>query len=307
MREPKFETRFFSWAKDNDIQVEELLYQRSSSKDYATENAHAYRFIPKIKNSKSIVFMHGAGNDSLFPYIHLFKPFLRKGFEIFTFDLDGHGRKSSTYLDEDTISTSVIDALHTGFLNRKRTEIHILASSIGGAIAINSLAQINDPLVSSIHSAVIIAAPMKLCAVWHAYAEIFTLFHSNLYQYSDSYHFFDLLPSFGPFGRNLYPIRFKTPHSHDQPFLEKKLGFGYLGHLRSLLKRLNLEHSAKNISIPILLLYGSRDRLAPSDHGKRLHEILNHSEFKCLQGQSHFSLLFSKAMQQELERWFQDR
>jgi pimeloyl-ACP methyl ester carboxylesterase len=71
---------------------------------------------------------------------------------------------------------------------------------------------------------------------------------------------------------------------------------------------MHLEADLPRISsqIPILLCYGSWDRLAPLSHGRRLHKHLPSSHLVEFPRETHFTTLFAPPCEAEIIRWISE-
>src|SRR6476469_2354660 len=80
-----------SLEKDG-FSIDEGQYARSSGGD------SAYLLIEHPNKNKLSILFHGTGNDLLFTWQALIEALLKAGRSVLTFDLDGHGVKSSSTL-----------------------------------------------------------------------------------------------------------------------------------------------------------------------------------------------------------------
>ncbi len=295
-----FEQAFFSWLSERGLGVKEISYCR----EVGGGMVHAYRLTPKLRKGL-ILFVHGAGNDALFPQVHLFKRLLLRDFEIFSFDLDGQGRKSTTVFSIEGLTGAVEQALDVALaecgesVSMLNKGVHVIGASLGGALTLKSL----PGLSHRVSSAVILAAPMSLGSLWNALPEALAVFHPSVYKHWTTYKPWQLTPSFGVFGRERYPVRLDGDIYGSTPAVERILGFTYLTHIRRLLNSLELDKMASSIQLPVLLIYGGLDRLAPAAHGRYLHGMIQRSKFVCLKRHGHFSMPFSERLLDEIVTW----
>jgi pimeloyl-ACP methyl ester carboxylesterase len=106
------------------------------------------------------------------------------------------------------------------------------------------------------------------------------------------------LPAAGPFKRAAYPVRGAARPGRP---------FAYAEAVGALLHGLELERRLGEVRQPVLLACGSRDRLAPPAHSRRLAEVLPHAELLEVPGATHWSTLFAAALLQRLDAWIGER
>jgi pimeloyl-ACP methyl ester carboxylesterase len=116
-----------------------------------------------------------------------------------------------------------------------------------------------------------------------------------LWREREHYGFTGLIPSFGPFKRDVYPLRLaETPPPG---------AFGYVDALNRELERLNLPDAAQQVELPVLLVYGERDRIVPIEQGERLAGLLGHAELFRVPGGTHLSTPLDPSTTDRLLRW----
>ena len=86
--------------------------------------------------------VHGTGNDGFFPQGNLIKDLLLAEFNVFIFDLPGHGKYSKTILDKDLAQEAIAKAIEFA-ANAKYIDniIHLVGISLGGALVIDYLSR----------------------------------------------------------------------------------------------------------------------------------------------------------------------
>ena len=111
---------------------------------------------------------------ALFPNLALFFELLQQGYNVFTFDLDGHGHRSSTYFDVKTFPSCLEDALN--HLQVSPNKCHLVGLSLGGALVLHHLSQTQD----SVASATIISTPTEIKLGAHWLKELSAIFHPTM-------------------------------------------------------------------------------------------------------------------------------
>lgn len=223
-----------------------------------------------------VVMAHATGNDALYPHGALVLALLAAGFEVFLFDLDGHGRYSTTRLDPHLIRGAVraaIDHYRSVSKADPSTRIHLVGQSLGGALA---LAAVADSV--AVASLTLISAPLTLDLSPQALAaELRTLGRAAYWSLFSTYGVAGLIPAMGPLRRAAYPLRL-TDSSRAYPRF-----------VADLVAELDAAGRAARIAVPTLLVYGSRDLLVPAAQGSSLKELIPQAELHVSPGATHFT------------------
>jgi alpha-beta hydrolase superfamily lysophospholipase len=288
VKELRYERAFREWAEREGFGWERALYPRPQ----AGGATLGVRLTPRQETRGLVLAVHGAGNDALFALVGLFKRLLPLGFEIYTFDLDGHGRFSTTRFSVEAIRSSVLDAAERARGGRWEIPLHAVGVSLGGAILLSQLPEL-DPAPAS---ATLLVAPLRIRFSRSAVlGELGRATVRTLWRERQHYGLTGLIPSFGPFKRAVYPLRFATPPGDGS--------FAYIEALNAALDTLDLETSARRTTSPVLLIYGGRDQVVPAEQGSRLHAMLPRSELLTLGDETHLSTPLAPAAVERLVQW----
>src|SRR5690606_9857294 len=98
---------FRAWCVESGVEWETIRYTRPA----AGGETKGHRLSPAKPVRGGVLVVHGAGNDALFSLTGIFVALPRAGLEVFTFDLDGHGRDGSTVLAMESAPDAVAAAL----------------------------------------------------------------------------------------------------------------------------------------------------------------------------------------------------
>ncbi|CAN5788770.1 hypothetical protein BH23GEM6_BH23GEM6_01250 [soil metagenome] len=285
MKELGYERRFREWAAREQVRFDRLTYARAGG------NTVAYRLSPPARPRGVIVASHGAGNDALFAFVGLFKALLLRGYEVFTFDLDGHGRLSTTEFSAAEAGTAVIHAAEQSKAGERGLPLHLIGVSLGGSLLAYSLPSLEAA------SATIIAAPLRIDFTWRSVVrELGFGSLRSLWRERGDYGLTGLVPAFGPFKRSLYPIRMASGGDG---------GFGYIEELNRALHQLQPERCAAGAEIPVLLCYGERDLTAPPSDGERLNGVLQRSVLRISSAQTHLSMAVAEETISAVLQWIE--
>ncbi len=287
-----FERAFRKWIDDQGMGWERVRVDLAGQGG----STNAFRFRPVDPPRSIVVTLHGAGNDALFAWVGLFKRLLLRGVEIFTFDLPGHGRRSRTEFSGQQAFDALEGALDRCSGPESCTPVHAIGVSLGGAVLLGALPRLSNRLAS----AVLIEAPLRIEV--SARAILNELRPGNvalLWRERQHYGLTGLIPSFGPFKRRVYPLRLPEPAP---PGL-----FGYVEALNADLEAMQLEAAASAIRLPLLLVYGDRDRIVPPAQGQRLRQLIPGSEIFHCQGGTHLSTPLRPDVIERLDEWLERR
>ncbi|MFK7873970.1 MAG: alpha/beta hydrolase [Oligoflexales bacterium] len=213
-----------------------------------------------------ILFSHGMGFDAVYPHLNFFKKALEDGYQIFSYDLDGHGIKSNTYLDANTLLHCLQDAI-TFVIQRTSLPITLAGMSLGARLSFNILMQSPHPqIIQASLLAMPLYRPSYIQALCYESLTLFSRsFHSQWHEYG-----LRSIPAFGPFGRDDFPVRTN--------------GTNYVVETLKYIDSHNPIEQAKKYptSIPIILKYGRWDGIAPVSQGLQLHHALPYSSFQMI-------------------------
>lgn len=287
MREPGFERRLREWARSAGHRFERLRYPRPE----AGGETAAVRVAPAAPRAV-LVLVHGTGNDALFALAGLIKDAVGRGFEVFSFDLDGHGRLSSTVMRREVVPTAVPDALTRARAGRD-LPLHLWGISLGGSLALHAL---SGERTEPVRSAVIVSAPVSL-AVGRRAALAELRWQGVRAAWSERAHatLWEMVPAFGPFKRASYPLRLPGAAG----------AFGYIAEVSALVEGLRLPEAVTAVSVPVLLVYGERDRIVPVDQGVRLAARLPGARLVQVAGGSHLTTFYGGDMAARCLDWIE--
>jgi alpha-beta hydrolase superfamily lysophospholipase len=269
-----FEAAFKRWLASEGMGWERITFELPGGGRTA-----GYRLDPAAQPRKILLAVHGAGNDALFAWIGLFKRLLSRGYSIVTFDLPGHGRENRTLFSAESALAAVEAALAECLRgSRESIPVEAVGISLGGSILLRSLPRLQDRLTA----AVAVVAPLRINLSFRSLLP--EMGPRNLRVVLREWEHYGpggLVPSFGPFKRDIYPLRLA-----DRP---PPGPFGYVRTLNDALAAMNLVEEGASITIPVLLLYGEADRIVPISQGERLAAAIPPSQLHRTRGGTHLS------------------
>lgn len=287
MNELAYERSLRAWMTGRGMEWARRRYSRPGGGEVVS-----YRLSPAGPPRAVVMPVHGAGNDALFALPGLIKRLLLDGYEVFTFDLDGHGRASTTTLDPETLGTAVPQAIRESGAGDRGLALHGIGISLGGSLLLHALSAAHGGIVSGS----LLAAPLVIELSTKAMlGEIGLRALRTLWREREHSGVWGLVPSFGPVKRGLYPLRLSVPPGPGS--------FGYVDVLNLALEGLELESAASRVRAPVLLAYGTADRVVPAVQGELLHRLIPGSELLLLEGETHLTTPLAPAATARVRQW----
>jgi alpha-beta hydrolase superfamily lysophospholipase len=269
--------RLRRWMDAEGARLERVRYARPE----ADGEVEAWRLSPREPRAR-VVAVHGAGNDALYPQLALFEALVRRGIEVFAFDVDGHGAGSTTRFSPGAVPSAIAAAVAEAERGRPALPLLLVGHSLGGSLVLHALAERS---VAHAVSAVVISAPTAISlGAGTAIGELRGFLRLATLSQRRHYGLWGMVPAVGPLKRRAYPIRGAA-----QPGAP----FAYVAAIRRLLARLDLDRTAAKVRVPVLLVYGAGDRLVPPAQGRRLAELIPSSELLETPGATHWSTGFA--------------
>lgn len=290
MSELGFERAFRTWCEEQGVRWERLRYSRPA----AGGEVEAHRLVPGGGGQGGVLVVHGAGNDALFSLTGIFAALLERQLEVFTFDVDGHGRRSDTRLRIDSATDAVPAAISAWRAADRGLPIHAIGVSLGGSLLLHTLGESDIEFAS----ATLLVAPLRVELTWSAVLnEIGPPMVRTVWRERERFGLTGLIPSFGPFRRHIYPLRLGDPPGPGP--------FGYVAVINALLDGLDLYAAARRTDVPVQLIYGERDRLVPAEQGATIAGSLPQGELIVLPGETHLSTPLHPTARERLVRWIE--
>lgn len=254
----------------------------------------SYCLHPSTTPQRAVVALHGAGNDALFGWVGLFKELLRGGTLVYTFDLPGHGRGGDSRLDVDLVREAIAGAVSEAARLIGKRPVHAVGVSLGGSLLLDSLPSIGKRLTS----AALVVAPSRIhLSPQTVLPEISPRSFALLWREREHYGLGGLFPSFGPFKREVYPLRLGSPPGPGM--------FGYVDAINAMIEGLDLENAAARTRLPVLLAYGESDRVVPIRQGETFSAALPNASLLRVRGGTHLSTPLSAEFRRALPAWMQ--
>ncbi|MEW5930177.1 MAG: alpha/beta fold hydrolase [Gemmatimonadota bacterium] len=290
MRAPAHHRGAERWLRASGFGWERVRYARPE----AGGETAGFRLLPRGEPVGRVVAAHGACDDALFPLVALYAALLGRGFEVFASDLDGNGWESTTRFSPEGIRGAVAAAVREAERGRPALPLHLLGHSLGGALVLDALARGE----AAAESAVVVATPLEVrITARTALAELGSFFRPATLRQCAYYGVAGVVPAFGPVKRGAYPFRGDARTGN----------FDYVAVFDALLRATDLRRAAGRVRVPVLLVYGGRDGIAPAAHGAELARLLPHAELVTVPGATHFSTASSPLAAETAAAWLAAR
>lgn len=276
-----------SWKDQYLIDNRRIFIEKSNT------YVECYFFHSKIASSDLVIICHGTGNDALYPNQSFIQNLVNNGVSVFSFDLDGHGRNSTTILDSNHFIECLERIWGYFWFNHKKYRIHLFGYSIGSLVVLKTL---SSNLRQHITSAILVATPIFVEKVVPSLlCEVKQIFSKQIWRQVGYYdHWYELIPAIGTFKRTQYPIR----------ILEKPSGFlFYKDKIKSIIKNFNIANICKDIDLPIMICYGEYDKISPPLHAAYLKEKLSKAVVIKIDSANHFTTMLDHQIEISTIKW----
>lgn len=243
------------------------------------------------KNPKAtVVFVHATGNDCLFPQLLLFKALTSQGYNVFTFDLDGHGSESTTLLEDRGIWLCVDRAVRSLKSQYGTSQFHLIGQSLGAALSLNFAASHPD----DIKTLTLVSLPTKInISVKTVFSELTSLGRASFYRHVNAYGLAQGFPAFGAFQRKRFPVRLKREQKNSGSIGCQN---NYLEIVKEIFSSKDLTTLIKKVEAPTLLCYGGSDYISTTEDARKYKENSRHPTYLEV-AETHFTTLLSKKVE----------
>ncbi len=268
--------KFKDWISTNDLRHKTIQWQRAGGVCQLLVLGR-----PSDASRPTVIFLHGLGNDALFPNIELFRHLLSTGFNIVTCDIDGHGQSSTTVLGTNTICSFVSDVIaqcDEFLIGRPR--LHLCGFSFGAALLLHYA--VHHP--ERVLSLSLIGMPLHLATPLLFLGEILTPFMKSYIHAMKDYGLMGIQPAFGPFLRHRYPMR-----------LEPGETANYIAVAATIIDKIKPAELLRLVTFPTLYMAGSLDLIANFSATIEFIKGLKGSGIQTceLRGETHFTSMLS--------------
>ncbi len=237
------------------------------------------------EENHSAFFLHGAGNDLLYPNKRLFLFLLNQGINIFSFDLAGHGALSTGTFSKEHLTDFIHHAWQQFISLEPHSKKSLIGVSLGGVLAAHLASQLQDERIPLILVALPFVALTPMAGVKEMLLTPWHLLSSSRSEYGDWY---DVLPALFSFKRRQYPLR-----------LEKKYQL-YMEEVFKVIFNLKPADTIKKLSNKILYIGSDQDFIAPFQEA--FNENKNVKSLK-IAHTSHLGLLFCSGLEEWISYW----
>ncbi len=241
-----------------------------------------FRVILEPAQPKScMLFLHGAGNDALFPQAPFLLEMSKAGCLVVSIDLPGHGKHSLHSLNQKNLSTVVAEQTNKIVEQVFRGNWTACGYSMGGALCIDNIQR----LQRTPDSILLIATPTNpVIDIGGILVEMRLPFTKAFWNHSALFGPQGPIPAFGPFKRGEFPVRVENKHSH------------YLREIGSWFSSVDWQTNLKKYRGKILSVHADWDLIAPRSQMELTKDDFANVSLMSVSRQTHFSILCSEEL-----------
>ena len=254
-----------------------------------------------------IIFLHGTGNDAVFPQWPLFHSLLTVGYQVISSDLPGHGRLSSSLFTSEARRNFCTELLRYAASVRKdltfqdtvapniMMPVYLIGHSLGAALAVQYLLHEDLFTKERLAGFVAISLPLQLRVTPASILlEAASPLLPSFWKFVSRVGLAEALPAFGPYRRSEFPIRFPGARQ----------SFGYLEPVADVLRDIAYNASAKPIiSIPGLVLRGKLDSIATAADTDEVGARFQRMKQVALPWENHYTGLLAQSTTDVVVKW----
>ena len=233
-------------------------------------------------NGAAVCVVPGAGDTKTFFKWQLVEALLGQGFTVLVIDLPGHGDYRHRPLRYPDCLTTIAAAIK--FLREQPgvQKVGVVGISLGGAMSIKALAQQGAAVTDFVDALVVVATPIRLKFTRGLfYKEVWTTYYRS------------------PIVPLLREITAKQAHqSWKSGGYRSKHTTDELFDLLRPLENIDGLHQ-----LPVLLVYGHRDSVAPPEHAQAMCRAAPHADFIESKKASHVMLTLTPKINSQIATW----
>jgi len=250
----------------------------------------AFRFILEPAQPKScVLFLHGAGNDALFPQAPFLLDLAKSGHLVVSLDLPGHGKFSEHELNASSLTSDVAEHVEKIGQQVFKSKIwNACGYSLGGALCIDTLTKLS----THPEKILLIATPKNPVINLHTLlSEARLPLLRSFWSHASFFGSMGPVPAFGPFKRGQFPVRVGSKNGH------------YLAEIGLWFSKVKWENNLKSFRGQALSIHADWDMLAPQIQMESLVRSKSNFQVQRILRQTHFSILLSKELADASISW----
>ncbi|NJN99204.1 MAG: alpha/beta fold hydrolase [Anaerolineales bacterium] len=244
----------------------------------------------------AVLVVHGAGDTKISFKWRLVGALLAEGLTVLTIDLPGHGDYRHRPLSVPDCLSAVPAALRFLRAQPGIMRVGLVGISLGSALAMASLAQpVKDPKsfekplgsnLEQVDAFVALETPLEVK-------------YSQMFRYQEMWHAYRA------------PVLSLLGEVSVKQLRQSWFTGGYVSRHRStaeVIDLLNPRASIANLKgIPLLLVHGGRDAIAPPAAGQVLQQAVPQAELWAIKGASHVTLTLMAEVNRRVARWLRQK
>jgi pimeloyl-ACP methyl ester carboxylesterase len=244
---------------------------------------------PPLKGG--VLVIHGAGDTKTSYKWRLVQALLAEGLTVLTIDLPGHGDYRQRPLAYPDCLSAIPAALRFLRAQPGLEQVGLVGISLGSALAMASLAQ-NSDLTGMLHENL---SGLSLVALETPVA----LKYSRGLRYGEMWHAYRA------------PVLSLWREVSVRQLRQSWFTGGYVSRHKNTAEVIELLNPLENIAnlgqMPILLVHGGRDSIAPAAAGRALQQAAPQASLIEVKGASHVTLTLMMEANRQIARWVRER
>jgi pimeloyl-ACP methyl ester carboxylesterase len=231
--------------------------------------------IPPTPTGAAVCLVHGSGDNKTAFKWRLISALLSRGLSVLTVDLAGHGQNQAPQRWPEC--TSEIPAVLAWLRARPDTgRVGLLGISMGGALSAQAAVAASPDALAMCETP--LAFHYTRAIVWQEVWDVLRSPSLDLMREITAWKIWRT---------------WSTRHGKREITLS------------DLIRRLDVPAHVARLSCPLFLVYGQRDKIAPTDHGQRLYQAANvPTQLTIVSGASHLTLTLMSETTHALANWF---
>jgi alpha-beta hydrolase superfamily lysophospholipase len=239
---------------------------------------------PSQSSGAAVCWVHGTGDDKAQFKWPLVRALARRGIGVLTFDLPGHGEHPRSFSLPGALS--VVPAALAYLVGRSDVDasrVGLMGISLGSALTIRALAE-PGPAGPQPAAICLLQTP---CTLW-----------LGPLLYAREALGVAALPALAFFADTNVANLWRVYRRHPRPRLAQPIEWIFDDLAPAC-------YVASLPRVPLLLIHGRRDPIAPPKHGRRLYSrARGNKEQRLVRGTSHLSLIFATQTREVVGEWF---
>lgn len=267
------------------VQFSDITYPMSGGTN------RALVLIPPGPVRHAVLVCHSLGSDRFYPFTQLFLHLTASSHPVFSMDLCGHGQHNQHPFTLSHVEEALPQTLTAveQCMGVEPGRVILLGHSLGGALCLAESAR------NACRAVITISAPHAIHHTAWNFLEALSILSPHVLNQLRYYSWWELLPAFGTFKRDVYPCRTSGGVAT------------YLQDVAAVVQQLGLRERVQRSQIPWLQVHGRMDVLVPARQAHHLREWYGGTcKQVMLPWSNHMTTLFHPACVHAVLHWLRE-